>query len=193
MTVEAVQVLGGYGYVNEYPVERYMRDAKITQIYEGTNEIQRARDRARRSGSLGLMLSRWPTGRRIAFTTVLCLAVALTDRALLCRDCRHSRLAARRSRCWRSSSLRARLAALVIGLIVSKLADYQDPEDEAEFERLVIRSEELARENLAAEPDEGEFLELDPYNPDDFDDARARGARRPAGPADQGARPRRRS
>jgi alkylation response protein AidB-like acyl-CoA dehydrogenase len=41
VTVEAVQVLGGYGYVSEYPVERYMRDAKITQIYEGTNEIQR--------------------------------------------------------------------------------------------------------------------------------------------------------
>ncbi len=41
VTVEAVQVLGGYGYVNEYPVERMMRDAKITQIYEGTNEIQR--------------------------------------------------------------------------------------------------------------------------------------------------------
>jgi alkylation response protein AidB-like acyl-CoA dehydrogenase len=41
VTVEAVQVLGGYGYVSEYPVERFMRDAKITQIYEGTNEIQR--------------------------------------------------------------------------------------------------------------------------------------------------------
>ncbi len=41
VTVEAIQVLGGYGYVNEYPVERMMRDAKITQIYEGTNEIQR--------------------------------------------------------------------------------------------------------------------------------------------------------
>jgi alkylation response protein AidB-like acyl-CoA dehydrogenase len=41
VTTEAVQVLGGYGYVNEYPVERMMRDAKITQIYEGTNEIQR--------------------------------------------------------------------------------------------------------------------------------------------------------
>jgi alkylation response protein AidB-like acyl-CoA dehydrogenase len=36
-----VQVLGGYGYVSDYPVERMMRDAKITQIYEGTNEIQR--------------------------------------------------------------------------------------------------------------------------------------------------------
>jgi alkylation response protein AidB-like acyl-CoA dehydrogenase len=41
VTVDAVQVLGGYGYVSEYPVERMMRDAKITQIYEGTNEIQR--------------------------------------------------------------------------------------------------------------------------------------------------------
>ncbi|HEY1517651.1 MAG TPA: acyl-CoA dehydrogenase family protein [Solirubrobacteraceae bacterium] len=41
VTVEAVQVLGGYGYVKEYPVERMMRDAKITQIYEGTSEIQR--------------------------------------------------------------------------------------------------------------------------------------------------------
>jgi alkylation response protein AidB-like acyl-CoA dehydrogenase len=41
VTVDAIQVLGGYGYVDEYPVERMMRDAKITQIYEGTNEIQR--------------------------------------------------------------------------------------------------------------------------------------------------------
>ena len=41
VTSDAVQVLGGYGYVKEYPVERYMRDAKITQIYEGTQEIQR--------------------------------------------------------------------------------------------------------------------------------------------------------
>lgn len=40
-TVEAVQVFGGYGYTKDYPVERYMRDAKITQIYEGTQEIQR--------------------------------------------------------------------------------------------------------------------------------------------------------
>ncbi|MGO9147072.1 MAG: acyl-CoA dehydrogenase family protein [Desulfomonilia bacterium] len=40
-TVEGVQILGGYGYVSEYPMERLMRDAKITQIYEGTNEIMR--------------------------------------------------------------------------------------------------------------------------------------------------------
>ncbi len=41
VTTDAVQVLGGYGYVNDYPVERMMRDAKLTQIYEGTNQIQR--------------------------------------------------------------------------------------------------------------------------------------------------------
>jgi alkylation response protein AidB-like acyl-CoA dehydrogenase len=41
VTTDAVQILGGYGYIREYPVERFMRDAKITQIYEGTQEIQR--------------------------------------------------------------------------------------------------------------------------------------------------------
>ena len=41
VTTEAIQILGGYGYVTDYPVERYFRDAKVTQIYEGTSEIQR--------------------------------------------------------------------------------------------------------------------------------------------------------
>jgi len=41
VTTEAVQILGGYGYMKDYPVEKYMRDAKLHQIYEGTNEIQR--------------------------------------------------------------------------------------------------------------------------------------------------------
>src|SRR5262249_10889335 len=40
-TGEAIQILGGYGYTKEFPVERYYRDAKITEIYEGTSEIQR--------------------------------------------------------------------------------------------------------------------------------------------------------
>jgi len=59
ITTDAVQVLGGYGYVKDYPVERYMRDAKITQIYEGTNQIQRvvmARQLVKNLG--GLTLSR---------------------------------------------------------------------------------------------------------------------------------------
>ena len=41
VTTEAVQVLGGNGYLKDFPAERMMRDAKITQIYEGTNEVQR--------------------------------------------------------------------------------------------------------------------------------------------------------
>lgn len=54
VTTDAVQVLGGYGYVSEYPVERMMRDAKITQLYEGTQQIQRlivARELLRRAGA----------------------------------------------------------------------------------------------------------------------------------------------
>jgi alkylation response protein AidB-like acyl-CoA dehydrogenase len=53
VTTDAVQVLGGYGYVSEYPVERMMRDAKITQLYEGTQQIQRmivARQLLKRAG-----------------------------------------------------------------------------------------------------------------------------------------------
>jgi acyl-CoA dehydrogenase len=53
VTTDAVQVLGGYGYITDYPVERMMRDAKITQLYEGTQQIQRliiARQLLQRSG-----------------------------------------------------------------------------------------------------------------------------------------------
>jgi alkylation response protein AidB-like acyl-CoA dehydrogenase len=41
VTTDAVQLLGGYGYTKDFPLERMMRDAKITQIYEGTNQVQR--------------------------------------------------------------------------------------------------------------------------------------------------------
>ena len=41
VTTDAVQVLGGYGYTTDFPVERFMREAKVTQIFEGTNQIQR--------------------------------------------------------------------------------------------------------------------------------------------------------
>jgi alkylation response protein AidB-like acyl-CoA dehydrogenase len=56
VTTDAVQVLGGYGYISEYPVERMMRDAKITQLYEGTQQIQRliiARQLLQRAGIPG--------------------------------------------------------------------------------------------------------------------------------------------
>jgi butyryl-CoA dehydrogenase/acyl-CoA dehydrogenase len=41
ITTDAVQLFGGYGYTSDFPVERMMRDAKVTQIYEGTNQVQR--------------------------------------------------------------------------------------------------------------------------------------------------------
>lgn len=41
VTTKAVQIYGGYGYITDYPVERHFRDAKVTEIYEGTSEIQR--------------------------------------------------------------------------------------------------------------------------------------------------------
>ena len=65
-------------------------------------------------------------------------------------------------------------AVVVLGAIISavtgRLADYQEPADEEEFEALVRRSERLAAEGLAAEPGEEEFLALDPHDPDDFDE-----------------------
>jgi predicted Zn-dependent protease with MMP-like domain len=59
---------------------------------------------------------------------------------------------------------------MAIALITTRLSTYSEPADEEEFERLVVRSERLARENLAAEPDEHEFTALDPRDPEDFDE-----------------------
>jgi butyryl-CoA dehydrogenase len=56
VTTDAVQIFGGYGYMKEYPVEKMMRDAKILQIYEGTNQIQR--------NVIGLELSKEYAGKR---------------------------------------------------------------------------------------------------------------------------------
>jgi len=60
VTTDAVQVFGGYGYMKDYPIEKYMRDAKITQIYEGTNQVQRlviARNLIKESGRLDNLAS----------------------------------------------------------------------------------------------------------------------------------------
>jgi predicted Zn-dependent protease with MMP-like domain len=57
----------------------------------------------------------------------------------------------------------------VFGLIGMRLADYREPESEEEFEKVVLRAERLAREGVAAEPDESEFLDLDPYDDADFE------------------------
>jgi len=67
VTTEAVQMFGGYGYCRDYPVEKYMRDAKITQIYEGANQIQRlvigralTKEAATLSSTLDVKVEHWP-------------------------------------------------------------------------------------------------------------------------------------
>jgi predicted Zn-dependent protease with MMP-like domain len=57
----------------------------------------------------------------------------------------------------------------LFGLVGMRLADYREPESEEEFEKVVLRAERLAREGVAAEPDESEFLDLDPYDDADFE------------------------
>jgi predicted Zn-dependent protease with MMP-like domain len=57
----------------------------------------------------------------------------------------------------------------LFGLIGMRLADYKEPESEEEFEKVVLRAERLARDGVAAEPDESEFLDLDPYDDSDFE------------------------
>jgi predicted Zn-dependent protease with MMP-like domain len=60
--------------------------------------------------------------------------------------------------------------ASALTLVARGMADYREPESEEDFERLVLRTERLARQGTAAEPDEGEFLELDPYSDADFEE-----------------------
>jgi predicted Zn-dependent protease with MMP-like domain len=65
------------------------------------------------------------------------------------------------------------VAAVLFGafvLVGLRMADYREPESEAEFEQVVLRAERLAREGVAAEPDEAEFLELDPFDDEDFEE-----------------------
>ena len=114
------------------------------------------------------MLSDWPIARRVAVSAVVALSIGVLLATLLgglspSYPVKVMQLIA------------TTLAAIVvIGLFVSfitgRLASYTEPEDEEEFEMLVRRSERLARENLAAEPDEGDFLALDPRNPEDFEE-----------------------
>jgi predicted Zn-dependent protease with MMP-like domain len=65
-------------------------------------------------------------------------------------------------------------AVLVLGALVSavfvRLGGWSEPESEADFERVVLRAEHLAREGIAAEPDESEFMDLDPYDDSDFEE-----------------------
>jgi predicted Zn-dependent protease with MMP-like domain len=114
------------------------------------------------------MFASWPPGRRIAAAGLIALCAAVVVATVLgglapTQPLRAIELLA----CIAAATLV--LATVVVGL-TGRLADYREPADEEEFEALVRRSERLAREGLAAEPGEDEFLALDPYDPHDFDE-----------------------
>ena len=113
------------------------------------------------------MLAHWPTGRRILASAALCLCVSVLivtvfrgmSDAFLVRAAQTVAIAV----------AAIGLLGLVMSALTGRLAQYTEPADDEEFEQLVRRSERLARENLAAEPDEDEFLALDPRDPADFE------------------------
>ena len=114
------------------------------------------------------MLAEWPPWKRIAGSALFCLCVAvlvITVFRGLAAD-----YPLRLFQGIAAAAAGIGLIGMVLAAITTRLADYQEPADEEEFEMLVRRTERLARENLAAEPDESDFMELDPRNPADFEE-----------------------
>jgi predicted Zn-dependent protease with MMP-like domain len=114
------------------------------------------------------MLADWPAGRRIAFSALVSFCVAIIVVTLLGGLSQHYLVRMMQVAACALASIV--VVATIVTLITSRLADYREPADEEEFEELVRRSEALARDNLAAEPDESDFLDLDPSNPHDFEE-----------------------
>ncbi len=114
------------------------------------------------------MLSQWPIARRVVASALACLCVAVLI-ALLVNGFSTS-YPIRLLQLLACAVAAVVVIAAIMSLITSRLASYSSPADEEEFERLVRRTEQLARDNLAAEPDEAEFMELDPRNPADFEE-----------------------
>jgi predicted Zn-dependent protease with MMP-like domain len=109
-----------------------------------------------------------PPARRIAFAAAVALCVGLTAVVLLGGWSTDPLVKA-----VETLAVVGTVAAVLFGafvLIGLRMADYQEPESEAEFEQVVLRAERLAREGVAVEPDETEFLDLDPYDDSDFEE-----------------------
>ena len=111
---------------------------------------------------------RAPTPRRIAFAAALSLALGLAAVGLLAGFSSNFLLGLAE----RASVFAVGALALMYPFvwIAGRMSDYREPEDEAEFERVVQRAERLAADGLAVEPDEGEFMELDPYDDAEFEE-----------------------
>jgi predicted Zn-dependent protease with MMP-like domain len=114
------------------------------------------------------MFARLPPGRRIAASALVAFCVAIIIVTLFGGF--SSNYLERLVQVVAVAGAVTVVLGSVIAVITGRLADYHEPEDEDEFEALVRRSEWLARENLAAEPDEVEFMTRDPYDPHDFEE-----------------------
>ena len=109
-----------------------------------------------------------PTLRRIAFAAVVALCAGLSAIVLLDGFSANGAI-----KLVETAAILVTGAAVIFGTMIAiglRMADWRDPEDEREFERVVERSEALAREGTAAEPEEMDFLELDPYRDSDFEE-----------------------
>jgi predicted Zn-dependent protease with MMP-like domain len=109
-----------------------------------------------------------PTGRRIAFAAVIALSVGLT--VIVIGQGLSPSLPLRLLQAAGIAVLAIALLGGVVTLVMGRLADWQNPESEADFEQVVRRTERLAREGLAAEPDEVDFMALDPLDDEDFEE-----------------------
>jgi predicted Zn-dependent protease with MMP-like domain len=109
-----------------------------------------------------------PSVRRIGFAAVFALCAGLSAIALL--DGFHSSYPLRLLETLAVVILGGAIIGGVMMAIGLRMADWRDPESEKDFDRIVERSERLAREGTSAEPDEMEFLELDPYRDEDFEE-----------------------
>jgi predicted Zn-dependent protease with MMP-like domain len=114
------------------------------------------------------MLANWPQGRRILVAAAFSLSVGILVVTVF-RGMSDS-FPVRMLQTLAIAVGAVGLIGIVIALVTGRMANYTEPADEEEFEQLVRRSERLARDNLAAEPDEDEFLALDPRNPADFEE-----------------------
>jgi predicted Zn-dependent protease with MMP-like domain len=114
------------------------------------------------------VFARLPAGRRIVASALVAFCVAILIVTLLGGLARN--YAERLVQVAACAMAAVVVLGAVIAWITGHLADYREPADEEEFEALVRRSEYLARENLAAEPDEEDFLALDPREPADFEE-----------------------
>jgi len=113
------------------------------------------------------MLADWPPGRRIAASAAVALCVAVGVLTVASGLSTSFPLAI--GQILACAVLATVLMGAIVGLITGRLSDYREPADEEEFERLLRRSERLAEHNLAADPDEAEFMGRDPHDPADFE------------------------